>query len=191
MAIKVCKLRDGGVEIIADVKETRNSDGKPIAYLLINPYRVEHYLDENDYFANEHDAEEDEYEEGTVDDDLERSGDPDEVGDSDLVHELDGTVSLDLGRMDTGIPDEPFQLDKIRLQFYPWCPLAKDNKIYIPMDYLVTAYDAHPDVEEKYTALIERMKQIIEEEELAAIDAEGEDDEAIDPEVMIDEDSDE
>jgi len=190
MSIKVCKLRDGGVEIIADVKETRNSDGKPIAYLLVNPYRVEHYLDENDYFGNDHEIEDDEgaYEEGTPDDDLERA---DSVGDGDLVHELDGTVSLDLGRLDTGIPDEPFQLDKIRLQFYPWCPLAKDNKIYIPLDYLVTAYDAHPEVEEKYTALIERMQRIIEEEELAAIDAEGEDDEAIDPEVMIDEDADE
>lgn len=182
MAIKVCKLRDGGVEIIADIKETRSTDGdKTIAYLLVNPYRVEHYLDEDDYFNREQ-----EYEEGPMSDEEDEA--LDEVTEKNLTHELDGSVSLDLGSLDTGIPDEPFQLDKVRLQFYPWCPLAKDNKIFIPPDYLVTAYDAHPEVEAKYTALIDRMNKILEEEELEAIDAEGEDDEAIDPEVMLDED---
>ena len=74
-----------------------------------------------------------------------------EIDTQDLVAEPDGSLSLDMGRLDTGIPDEPFQLDKVRLQFYPWCPLAKDNRIHIPLDFLVTA-DAHPEVEQKVQA---------------------------------------
>lgn len=151
MATKVCKLRDGN-EIIADIKEIRNKEDEPMAYLLTSPYRVEHYLDEDDYFSREEEYEDD-------DDDVE------EVDTKDLVGEPDGTLSMDMGRLDTGIPDEPFQLDKVRLQFYPWCPLAKDNRIHIPLDFLVTAYDAHPEVEEKYTQLLDRLVQMETEEE--------------------------
>ncbi len=151
MATKVCKLRDGN-EIIADIKEIRNKEDQPMAYLLTSPYRVEHYLDEDDYFSREEEYEDD-------DDDVE------EVDTKDLLHEPDGSLSMDMGRLDTGIPDEPFQLDKVRLQFYPWCPLAKDNRIHIPLDFLVTAYDAHPEVEEKYTQLLDRLVQMETEEE--------------------------
>ena len=174
MATKVCKLKDGN-EIISDIKEIRNKEDQPIAYLLTSPYRVEHYLDEDDYFGREE-----------IDDDGDDYDDTEEVDTQDLVAEPDGTLSLDMGRMDTGIPDEPFQLDKIRLQFYPWCPLAKDNRIHIPLDFLVTAYDAHPEVEKKYKDLIDRMYQLQEEEELDEIDGDDEE-EAINPEVMLDE----
>lgn len=174
MATKVCKLKDGN-EIISDIKEIRNKEDQPIAYLLTSPYRVEHYLDEDDYFGREEEGEDDDY-----------MDDAEEVDTQDLVAEPDGTLSLDMGRMDTGIPDEPFQLDKIRLQFYPWCPLAKDNRIHIPLDFLVTAYDAHPEVEQKYKDLIDRMYQLQEEEELDEIDGDDEE-ESINPEVMLDE----
>lgn len=177
MATKVCKLKDGN-EIISDIKEIRNKEDEPIAYLLTSPYRVEHYLDEDDYFGREEIEEDDDGDDGF---------DSDEVVDTkDLVAEPDGSLSLDMGRMDTGIPDEPFQLDKIRLQFYPWCPLAKDNRIHIPLDFLVTAYDAHPEVEQKYKDLIDRMLELQESDELDEID--GEDDqEVVNPEVMLDE----
>ena len=42
MATKVCKLKDGN-EIISDIKEIRNKEDEPIAYLLTSPYRVEHF----------------------------------------------------------------------------------------------------------------------------------------------------
>jgi hypothetical protein len=180
MATKVCKLKDGN-EIIADIKEIRNKEDEPIAYLLTSPYRVEHYLDEDDYFGREEIEEDDPGEDG--DDGF----DSDEVVDTkDLVAEPDGSLSLDMGRMDTGIPDEPFQLDKLRLQFYPWFPLAKDNRIHIPLDFLVTAYDAHPEVEQKYKDLIDRMIELQEADELDEIDGDD-DEEVINPEVMLDE----
>lgn len=179
MATKVCKLKDGN-EIISDIKEIRNKEDEPIAYLLTSPYRVEHYLDEDDYFGRE-DMDEDEMEndgDDGFDEDVEEG--EEEIDTQDLVAEPDGSLSLDMGRLDTGIPDEPFQLDKVRLQFYPWCPLAKDNRIHIPLDFLVTAYDAHPEVETKYKQLIDRMAELEMEEEEEEYDEED----VIDPEVL-------
>ena len=178
MATKVCKLKDGN-EIISDIKEIRNKEDEAIAYLLTSPYRVEHYLDEDDYFGRE-DMDEDEMEndgDDGFDEDVEEG--EEEIDTQDLVAEPDGSLSLDMGRLDTGIPDEPFQLDKVRLQFYPWCPLAKDNRIHIPLDFLVTAYDAHPEVEQKYKQLIDRMAELEMEEE-----EEYDEEDVIDPEVL-------
>lgn len=172
MATKVCKLKDGN-EIISDIKEIRNKEDEPIAYLLTSPYRVEHYLDEDDYFARD-DIEEEEDGDDGFDEDVE------EIDTQNLVAEPDGSLSMDMGRMDTGIPDEPFQLDKVRLQFYPWCPLARDNRIHIPLDFLVTAYDPHPEVETKYKQLLERLVELEMEED----DEEYDEEDVIDPEVL-------
>lgn len=41
------------------------------------------------------------------------------------------------------------------LHFEPWIPLAKDKHILLKLDEVITAYETHPEVVEKYTKLVE------------------------------------
>ena len=41
------------------------------------------------------------------------------------------------------------------VHFEPWIPLAKDQHILLKLDEVVTAYETHPEVIEKYTKLVE------------------------------------
>ena len=43
------------------------------------------------------------------------------------------------------------------VHFEPWIPLLKDKHILLKLDEVVTAYETHPEVVEKYTKLIEAV----------------------------------
>lgn len=133
MTLKVVRLKTGE-DVIADIKETYNDKEQLVAYMLHDPYVVTHYLDEDDY---PFDVTED------VDDQLK------ENNDGDLVLELDSS--------DTGLPDKPFAIEKVRLQFYPWCPLSSDKSLFIHYDWVVTAYEPYAEIREKYLELLKGL----------------------------------
>jgi len=41
------------------------------------------------------------------------------------------------------------------IQFAPWAPLAKDRRVILRLDEIISAYDTYPEVIEKYNELVE------------------------------------
>lgn len=138
MSLKIAKLKSGE-DVIADIKETYNEQEQLVAYMLHDPYVVTHYLDGGDYDIEE-----------PVDDKVE------ENGEGNLVLDLDPIFG------GTGLPDKPFAIEKVRLQFYPWCPLSLDKSLFVHHDWIVTAYEPHPEIKEKYLNLLKEIADGIE-----------------------------
>ncbi len=134
MTLKIVKLKSGE-DVISDIKETYNDKEQLVAYLLNDPYIVTHYIDEDDYpFENE-----------------------EEIVDDKLKENEDGNLVLDMNSTETGLPDKPFSIDRIRLQFYPWCPLSAEKALFLHYDWVVTAYEPHPEIKEKYLQLLKEV----------------------------------
>ena len=47
------------------------------------------------------------------------------------------------------------KISEPELFFSPWAPLSKESEIFIRMDEVISLYDAHDAVSEKYTKIIE------------------------------------
>jgi hypothetical protein len=134
MTIKILRLKSGE-DVISNVKEVYDNNDRLISYLLVDPYTVSHYLDEDDYeFENE----------------------PETV-DNKLKENKDGDLVLDISSSDTGLPDKPFKIERVRLQFYPWCPMSTEKSIFLTFDWVVTAYEPFPEIKEKYLNLLKEM----------------------------------
>jgi len=41
------------------------------------------------------------------------------------------------------------------VRFEPWAPLSKERKLLVKLDEVITAYETHPEVVEKYNDLVE------------------------------------
>lgn len=44
------------------------------------------------------------------------------------------------------------------LILYPWCPLARNREFFLRIDEVVTVYDPHTQVTDKYTQLLKDKK---------------------------------
>lgn len=133
MTLKIVRLKSGE-DVISDVKETYNDKDQLVAYLLQDPYVVTHYIDGEDYEFNE---------EENVDDKV-REGE-------------EGELILDYESLGSGLPKKPFPIEKIRLQFYPWCPMSSDKSLFVHYDWVVTAYEPYAEIREKYLHLLKEM----------------------------------
>jgi len=134
MTIKVARLKSGD-DVIADIKETYNDKEQLVAFLFNDPYVVTHYLDDDDYDFGE--------EEVNVDDKVRETG--------------EGELILDYESLGSGLPSKPFAIEKVRLQFYPWCPLSSDKALFVHYDWVITAYEPYAEIREKYLQLLKEM----------------------------------
>lgn len=51
--------------------------------------------------------------------------------------------------------DSPTKLNDVQLQFLPWAPLSEKNEFLIRLEQIVTLYNPHPEILDRYTQIIE------------------------------------
>lgn len=51
--------------------------------------------------------------------------------------------------------DDPQKLSDVQVQYLPWAPLSDGNEFLIRLDQIVTMYNAHPEILDRYTKIIE------------------------------------
>ena len=75
---------------------------------------------------------------------------------SEIEMELWGEGEEDLEEEPEILPENQEQINKNpNLILYPWCPLATNKEFFVRLEEVVTVYDPHGQVTEKYNELIE------------------------------------
>ena len=50
--------------------------------------------------------------------------------------------------------DSPQKINDVQVQFLPWAPLSEKNEFLIRLEQLVTLYNPHPEILERYNQII-------------------------------------
>lgn len=142
MSVKIARLRSGE-DVIADVKEVSAKDDPnkvAVAFQFEEPYTV--------ILEDSEEMEMAMWGEGLIGDDaLEDEG----------VEYLDDDPDNPIADLTEGNAEEAKQPTLI---LYPWCPLARSRQFYLRIDEVVTVYDPHTQVIDKYTELLEDKKSV-------------------------------
>ena len=56
------------------------------------------------------------------------------------------------------LPNNEEESKQPTLILYPWCPLARNREFFLRIDEVVTVYDPHTQVADKYTQLLKDKK---------------------------------
>lgn len=140
MSVKIARLKSGE-DVIADVKEVSAKDDPnkvAVAFQFEEPYTV--------ILEDSEEMEMAMWGEGLI------------VGDEAIEDE--GVEYLD------DDPDNPLteaneeEAKQPTLILYPWCPLARNRQFYLRIDEVVTVYDPHTQVIDKYNELLEDKKRV-------------------------------
>ena len=141
MSVKIARLKSGE-DVIADVKEVSAKDDPnkvAVAFQFTEPYTV--------ILEDSEEMEMAMWGEGLVTDDEA------EVTDEVFLDE-EGNPEPQLTDANADEAKQP------TLILYPWCPLARNREFYLRIDEVVTVYDPHTQVIDKYTELLEDKKRV-------------------------------
>jgi len=141
MSVKIARLKSGE-DVIADVKEVSAKDDPnkvAVAFQFTEPYTV--------ILEDSEEMEMAMWGEGLVTDDEA------EVTDEVFLDE-EGNPEPQLTDTNAEEAKQP------TLILYPWCPLARNREFYLRIDEVVTVYDPHTQVIDKYTELLEDKKRV-------------------------------
>lgn len=51
--------------------------------------------------------------------------------------------------------DSPQKINDVQVQFLPWAPLSEKNEFLLRLEQIVTLYNAHPEILDRYTQIVE------------------------------------
>jgi hypothetical protein len=141
MSVKIARLKSGE-DVIADVKEVSAKDDPnkvAVAFQFTEPYTV--------ILEDSEEMEMAMWGEGLITDDEA------EVTDEVFLDE-EGNPEPELTDANTEEAKQP------TLILYPWCPLARNREFYLRIDEVVTVYDPHTQVIDKYNELLEAKQSV-------------------------------
>ena len=130
MSVKIARLKNGE-DVIADIKEVSAKDDPnkiAVAFQFTEPYSV--------ILEDSEEMEMAMWGEGLISEE-----DDDEA---------DGEVDL--------LPENEEEAKQPTLILYPWCPLSRNREFFLRIDEIVTVYDPHTQVADKYTQLLKDKK---------------------------------
>ena len=59
------------------------------------------------------------------------------------------------------LPENEEESKNPTLILYPWCPLARNRDFYLRIEEVVTVYDPHTQVTDKYDQLLKDKKNVV------------------------------
>ena len=142
MSVKIARLKSGE-DVIADVKEVSAKDDPnkvAVAFQFEEPYTV--------ILEDSEEMEMAMWGEGLFED---------EVVEDQGVEYLDDDPDNPLTDLTEDNADEAKQPTLI---LYPWCPLARNRQFFLRIDEVVTVYDPHTQVIDKYNELLEAKQSV-------------------------------